>query len=153
MNTIQQEGNTGFVIQPSFNHSNVICSGCDGIAKPCSVEKHLEFLLQRSEMAKKLYGLWICDKLRVGKMISLISSTPFQTFSDHGTRHSELLLSTIARVLGNRLCLLGATDAWAMLECAYRHDLGMYIDYRDIQDTLRNARFIKKIEEYLNDSN
>jgi hypothetical protein len=119
--------------------------------RPCSIEEHLRGLSLYSSAALTLHGIWVSDKLKLGKMLGLISAPPFQTFSDHGVGHSEMLLSAMSRLLGDRLCLLGATDTWMLLECAYRHDLGMYVEYKDILNVLNNSKFIYKIEELLDD--
>ena len=153
MNSNMQQGNNSVLINSSFNQNRASAFDCGKLTHPCSVEEHLRLLSYQSDMAQTLYGLWVGDKLRLGKMLSLISSPPFQTFSDHGTGHSELLLSMMARVLGNRLCLLGATDVWVMLECAYRHDLGMYVEFKDIREVLRSHHFLQEVDKYIYDDN
>jgi len=127
-------------------------NSCINISKPCSIEDHLAALAQQSEMAQVLFGIWIGDKLRMSKMLSLISSPPFQTFSDHGAGHSEMILSIMTRILGDRLCLLGATDTWMLLQVAYRHDLGMYVEYKDIQQALLSSGFVQCLKKSLYDS-
>lgn len=157
----RQSNQKSSVINADVNYGSINSSYCNSmgsdfccnILKPCSIEEHLAALATRTSMAQALYGIWIGDKLRIAKMLSLISSPPFQTFSDHGSGHSEMILSIMSRLLGNRLCQLGATDTWMLLQCAYRHDLGMYIEYKDIQNALVDPAFVKCLNKSLYDDN
>ncbi|MCL2285797.1 MAG: hypothetical protein FWC32_05460 [Firmicutes bacterium] len=130
---------------------NCARENCPNVSRPCSIEDHLRMLSASSTTAHTLYNIWGTHKSKLSMMLSLISSPPFQTFSDHGVTHSEMLLSTMARVLGDNLCLLGATDTWMLLECAYRHDLGMYVEYKDVRSAVMSDAFVSKVEALRDD--
>jgi len=69
------------------------------------------------------------------------------TYSDHGPAHSQSIIDVINLILGeHRVILMGATDTWMILECAYLHDMGMYVPAQEIKDYVES----KKYEELLN---
>lgn len=54
----------------------------------------------------------------------------FQHYSRHDASHSINILNYIEMVLGReRVEMLSVVDLWALLECAYFHDIGMAITY------------------------
>lgn len=58
----------------------------------------------------------------------------FQHFSRHDDSHAVNILEAIEMLLGKkRIDLLSVGDLWMLLECAYTHDLGMSLNYQDLQ--------------------
>lgn len=57
----------------------------------------------------------------------------FQHYSRHDASHSISVLESIEMLLGKeRVDMLSAGDLWMLLECAYMHDLGMSLTYKDL---------------------
>ncbi|MCL2336249.1 MAG: hypothetical protein FWC60_02390 [Firmicutes bacterium] len=97
------------------------------IACAYGLEMHLKAWADRSTEAGILYGIWLNHKELLS--IRLEPMPPmFHPYSDHSAAHSQTIVHTINRLLGpKRIAMLGATDTWLLLECAYRHDLGMKV--------------------------
>ncbi len=106
------------------------------------LEEHLAALSEVCVTAELLHSKWLLDKEALSKKINQ-TSTPFLMYSNHGAIHSEAIISSIELILGkNRISKLGYTDTWMLLECAYRHDTGMYIDEDEIKTLIYSEEFI-----------
>lgn len=116
------------------------------------LEEHLAFLAKDNADVQVLYSIWVLDKGRISTRISH-TPAPFLTYSDHGTGHSDNIIANIERVLGDRVAALGAADTWMLLECAYRHDIGMFISYQDMTQRATSASFIRELKDMRNSRN
>jgi len=139
------------VINDSFNNINIShdsCVHCGICARRGSrnIERHLMHLALQSSSAMNLYSIWDLDKKELTEKLNNISR-PFKTYSDHGPSHSEKILERISQVLGDRLCLLNATDTFMLLETAYRHDTGMFVTYNEIIGVLDSGEFKTKLAQ------
>lgn len=117
-----------------------------------AIEKHLFELSLHDSTAQMLWSIWIIDKKRLTIRMGQTSTT-FLTYSNHGAAHSKVILSNIAKLLGTRLSLLGATDTWMLLECAYRHDSGMYITFSEMQEEIESDNFKTQLKEMKRNNN
>ncbi|MDR0919184.1 MAG: hypothetical protein LBM93_08035, partial [Oscillospiraceae bacterium] len=109
----------------------------------CKLSERLENLGKDNATAKLLYSTWVTDLTNISKKINVVSA-PFLVFSDHGTSHSEGIISAIELLLGEeRINALGYTDIWLILECAYRHDMGMHVSSKEIQELIEKEEFEK----------
>jgi hypothetical protein len=103
----------------------------------------LKKLAETNETAERLYSAWITDKENIKQVINVVSA-PYTVFSDHGESHSKGIISAIELLLGeDRINALGYTDIWLILECAYRHDIGMHISNKEILDLIDKPEFEK----------
>lgn len=70
----------------------------------------------------------------------------FLHYSRHDQTHSVNILESIEMLLGKkRIDLLSAGDLWMLLECAYRHDIGMSLTYKELIRLWEDDKF----QEYL----
>ncbi len=99
--------------------------------------------------AQELAAAWIINKRELSKPLSTIT-TAFPTYSLHDASHSQTIIETIERLLGNNIRKLSATDTFMLLMAAYTHDLGMFLSYKTIEDKWKTKDFAKKINELEN---
>ncbi|MDR0288053.1 MAG: hypothetical protein LBI03_10180, partial [Clostridiales bacterium] len=125
---------------------NDSCSQIDCTPPEYSLEKHLKILSDCNNEAFMLYSIWERDKHRISSRISH-TATPFLTYSDHGPDHSAAIVANIARLLCERVKCLGAPDTWMILECAYRHDVGMTLGYDEMKERVTSEKFLTYLEE------
>ena len=112
-----------------------------------TLEGHLDSF--KDQKAKELAAAWIINKRELSKPLSTIT-TAFPTYSLHDASHSQTIIETIERLLGNNIKKLSATDTFMLLMAAYTHDLGMYLSYKTIEDKWKTKDFAKKINELEN---
>lgn len=62
-------------------------------------------------------------------------------YSLHDASHAEAILSKIEMLLGSRVSQLSPTDTWLVLHAAYAHDLGMVVQWRDLQKAWSDLAF------------
>jgi hypothetical protein len=109
--------------------------------KICKLSDRLKELGNTNKTAELLYSAWNTDSQNVGHVINVVSA-PYTVFSDHGSSHSEGIISAIELLLGeDRINALGYTDIWLILECAYRHDIGMHTSNKEILDIIDTKSF------------
>lgn len=112
-----------------------------------TLEGHLNSF--KDQKAQELAAAWIINKRELSKPLSTIT-TAFPTYSLHDASHSQTIIETIERLLGNNIRKLSATDTFMLLMAAYTHDLGMYLSYKTIEDKWKTKDFAKKINELEN---
>jgi len=72
----------------------------------------------------------------------------YSNYTDHGSNHSETILTNILRMFGeDELKNLSSFDIWLLLEAAYLHDCGMYISREEAQKTLQDKNFIEYLKK------
>jgi len=117
------------------------------------LEEHLREMASENIhcTAKYLYGLWIVNKKNLVYMLAPVSPM-YLSYSDHGSMHSQAIINAINQLLGpDRVKLLSPTDTWLLLECAYRHDMGMHVKNEEIKNFIRSDdfdNFIKKMKTH-----
>lgn len=75
----------------------------------------------------------------------------YPNYTEHGTTHSETILTNIVRMFGEEeLKNLSIFDIWLLLESAYLHDCGMYISRDEVKSLLTNKDFINYIQNIYN---
>lgn len=81
-----------------------------------------------------LYSIWILEKKHAAYALEK-NNDQYSNFSRHDVSHSRMIISCIELMLGQeRIYSLTPTDAWLILMCAYKHDLGMRIFFEDLRD-------------------
>lgn len=96
---------------------------------------------QGISQGEKVLNEW---RTRKESYCSFIRTTiyDFQHYSRHDASHSINILNYVEMVLGRkRVQMLSVADLWAMLECAYFHDIGMTITYKQMVELWRDDRF------------
>ena len=112
-----------------------------------TLEGHLNSF--KDPKAQELAAAWIINKRELSKPLSTIT-TAFPTYSLHDVSHSQTIIETIERLLGNNIRKLSATDTFMLLMAACTHDLGMFLSYKTIEDKWKTKDFAKKINELEN---
>ncbi len=112
-----------------------------------TLEGHLNSF--KDPKTQELAAAWIINKRELSKPLSTIT-TAFPTYSLHDASHSQTIIETIERLLGNNIRKLSATDTFMLLMAAYTHDLGMFLSYKTIEDKWKTKVFAKKINELEN---
>ena len=112
-----------------------------------TLEGHLNSF--KDPKAQELAAAWIINKRELSEPLSTIT-TAFPTYSLHDASHSQTIIETIERLLGNNIRKLSATDTFMLLMAAYTHDLGMFLSYKTIEDKWKTKDFAKKINELEN---
>ena len=109
------------------------------LSEPIGLEEHLYNLAfpegndNSSSQEKLLYSLWVAHRETLRLQLTATSQM-FLAFSDHGPNHSQSIVDIIGKLLGERVKCLSATDTWMLLECAYRHDVGMFVTYNEVRE-------------------
>lgn len=109
------------------------------------LEDHLKILSSLTREGETLNGLWANHKILLSQRLSPVSPI-FFPYSDHSASHSQTIVSNINRLLGKeRIGQLSATDTWLLLECAYRHDLGMHVTFDEKRCFVESNEFNKML--------
>lgn len=110
------------------------------------LEEHMEALGNRSPEAKILSGLWTVHKEHLSRK-AVPNSNLFGSYSDHGQSHSAAIVNAVNRLLGpDRIRQLEETDTWLILECAYRHDLGMHVTAKEIIEFVKTHDYVNLLQ-------
>ena len=115
-----------------------------------TIEEHLKNFENDNDCAK-IWNIWQIEKQEYSDQLSTII-TSYPEYSLHDESHSKKILATIERLLGpDRIKLLSQGDSWLLLQCAYTHDLGMYVTDDDVQSFLSSPDiFDKEIQKESN---
>lgn len=78
----------------------------------------------------------------------------FQHYSRHDQTHSVNILESIEMLLGKqRIDLLSAGDLWMLLECAYKHDVGMSLTHKELVKLWKDDKFHEYLQSALMSEN
>ena len=95
---------------------------------------------------------WNVVKENASKVLSCVKMI-FPHYTLHDESHSRAILENIQRVLGNEVIIsLSVTDLWMLLCAAYYHDIGMFVDGADIEETFKDEKFFDYVEEIKKDT-
>lgn len=104
------------------------------------LESHLNNLCSQYPKYIDLYSTWTLNKRACTDLLkSVVIRYPH--FSLHDSSHAETVISNIEMLLGSRIQTLSPTDTWLLLHAAYTHDLGMIIQWSEIQDLWEQQEF------------
>lgn len=101
---------------------------------------HLENKSANDSELKLLRAQWDFDKLLLESALQHVGGV-FRHYSKHDGSHSRKILVNIAKLLGNKLQLLSATDTWLIMEGAFWHDTGMLTSDEEIIETVKTPEF------------
>jgi len=66
------------------------------------------------------------------------SNRSFPEYTRHDMKHAENVVAKMEMLIGpDRIALLGPTDIWMLLMCAYTHDWGMVVSLADLREHLQ----------------
>ena len=105
-----------------------------------SLDRHLKSYCDAHEEYQNLYATWSLNRKSCSEMLKtvLLRHPPY---SLHDASHAEAILSKIEMLLGSRVSQLSPTDTWLVLHAAYAHDLGMVVQWRDLQKAWSDLAF------------
>ena len=102
------------------NISNVLC------------DQHKRF--------ENLYSTWTLNKRPASELLKDVV-IQYPHFSMHDASHAEAVIAKIEMLLGERVQTLSPTDTWLLLHAAYAHDLGMVVQWKDIEARWKDENF------------
>jgi len=89
------------------------------------LEQRLESLAHENKDYAPLWESWCINKRKLESFLQIVIGV-FPHYSLHDSSHSRSIVNNIEMLLGDdRICLLGATDIWLILNSIYAHDVGM----------------------------
>lgn len=116
------------------------------------LEKRLSDLALADDEMNKMYQKWSVLKCDVIKKLNTVSIY-FPHFSLHNESHSKTISVQIGRLLGNdRINKLSFTDLFMMLLCFYMHDIGMAVQYEEINNKFQSVEFKEYMYKLTNDT-
>lgn len=107
---------------------------------------HLEEKSANDSELKLLRAQWDFDKLLLESALQHVGGV-FNHYSRHDSSHSRKILVNIAKLLGDKIHLLSATDTWLIMEGAFLHDTGMLASREDIIRTVKIQNLYPSCEE------
>lgn len=111
---------------------------------------HLEEKSANDSELRLLRAQWDFDHLLLENALQHVGSV-FNHYSRHDSSHSRKILVNIAKLLGDKLQLLSATDTWLIMEGAFLHDTGMLASREDILETKEKAEFVSFVRSIARD--
>lgn len=115
------------------------------------LESHLNDLCMKHPRYISLNSTWTLNKRACSDLLkSVLMHYPH--YSLHDASHSEAVLSKMEMLLGDRIMKLSPTDTWLLLHAAYVHDLGMVIQWDEIEKLWEEDEFKNYLEALRNSS-
>ena len=105
-----------------------------------SLDRHLKSYCDAHEEYQNLYATWSLNRKSCSEMLKTVLLR-YPHYSLHDASHAEAILSKIEMLLGSRVSQLSPTDTWMVLHAAYAHDLGMVVQWRDLQKAWSDLAF------------
>jgi hypothetical protein len=110
-------------------------------------------LSKESVKFTEIYNTWLFIKKDITNQLDNVS-VYFPHFSLHDSSHSETIISQMERILGEeRIYNLSFTDIFLLLLVAYSHDLGMVLQYCEVEEYFRSEEYINDLSEISQDEN
>ncbi len=104
------------------------------------LDAHLEAICSGHPSYQNLYSTWTLNRIACSNMLkSTLTRYPY--FSMHDASHAEAVVSKMEMLLGDRIPNLSPTDTWLLLHAAYAHDLGMVIQWSEIEHVWEQPDF------------
>lgn len=105
-----------------------------------TLEVHLDTLCREQPKYANLYATWQLNKRSCYDMLkSVVIHYPY--FSMHDISHAETIVARIEMLLGDRIKTLSPTDTWLLLHACYTHDLGMVLQWKQIENMWNESEF------------
>lgn len=117
------------------------------------LEVRFSELSKTSVKATEIYNTWLFIKKDITKQLDNVS-VYFPHFSLHDSSHCETIISQIERILGeDRINGLSFSDIFLLLLVAYSHDLGMVLQYSEVEEYFRSEEYINDLNKHSQDEN
>ncbi len=117
------------------------------------LEERFFELSKHSLKATEIYNTWQFIKRDITNRLDNVS-VYFPHFSLHDSSHSETIISQMERILGEgRINDLSFSDIFSLLLVSYSHDLGMVLQYSEVEKYFRSEEYIKDLEKFSEDEN
>lgn len=106
-----------------------------------SIEDRLKSHGEKKKEYEFIYNVWKILKEEIGKRLE-DANRIFITYSSHDRTHSDSIILSIERLLGEeRIEMLSPTDCFALLMVSYIHDIGMALNPEDVYRALNSQEF------------
>lgn len=110
-------------------------------------------LSKNSLKATEIYNTWQFIKKDITNQLDNVS-VYFPHFSLHDSSHSETIISQMERILGeDRINDLSFSDIFLLLLVAYSHDLGMVLQYSEVEEYFRSEEYKDDLQRFSQDKN
>ena len=104
------------------------------------LDEHLKCLCDQHKRFENLYSTWTLNKKTCSELLKDVV-IQYPHFSMHDASHAEAVIAKIEMLLGERVQTLSPTDTWLLLHAAYAHDLGMVVQWKDIEARWKDENF------------
>ena len=104
------------------------------------LEEHLKCLCDQYKRYENLYSTWTLNKKTCSELLKDVV-IQYPHFSMHDASHAEAVIAKMEMLLGDRVQTLSPTDTWLLLNAAYAHDLGMVVQWKDIEARWQDENF------------
>ena len=106
-----------------------------------TLEKHLAECAKENSNFNILYSTWESNKQKCANSLKTVLLN-YPHFSIHDADHADTVISNIEMLLGeDRIKQLSPTDTWLLLHAAYTHDLGMVIEWKEVEKAWASDEF------------
>lgn len=104
------------------------------------LDEHLKYLCDQHKRYENLYSTWTLNKKTCSELLKDVV-IQYPHFSMHDASHAEAVIAKMEMLLGERVQTLSPTDTWLLLHAAYAHDLGMVVQWKDIEARWKDENF------------
>ena len=104
------------------------------------LDEHLKCLCDQYKRYENLYSTWTLNKRTCSELLKDVV-IQYPHFSMHDASHAEAVIAKMEMLLGERVQTLSPTDTWLLLHAAYAHDLGMVVQWKDIEARWKDENF------------
>ena len=104
------------------------------------LDEHLKYLCDQHKRYENLYSTWTLNKKTCSELLKDVV-IQYPHFSMHDASHAEAVIAKMEMLLGDRVRTLSPTDTWLLLHAAYAHDLGMVVQWKDIEARWKDENF------------
>ena len=104
------------------------------------LDEHLKCLCDQNKRYENLYSTWTLNKKTCSELLKDVV-IQYPHFSMHDASHAEAVIAKMEMLLGERVQTLSPTDTWLLLHEAYAHDLGMVVQWKDIEARWKDENF------------
>lgn len=115
------------------------------------LETHLNTLCSQHPRYTNLYSTWTLNKRACSDLLKNVV-IHYPHFSMHDASHAETVISNIEMLLGDRIQKLSPTDTWLLLHAGYAHDLGMVVQWSEIESVWKQLDFQQYLSTLLSSS-
>lgn len=105
-----------------------------------SLDRHLKAYCDSHEEYQNLYSTWNLNRKNCTEILKTVLLN-YPHYSLHDSSHADAIISKIEMLLGERVENLSPTDTWLILHAAYTHDLGMVVQWDEIEEAWNDPGF------------